>query len=96
MACPEGYNVADHRMDLFDSAIEEEEYTKSSYFVTSTTDVENGHGSDTVQDRKSTSRLRRERIQANRRTTRQQFNTYPSARSRIDNPYSIALETYNN
>jgi ABC-type multidrug transport system ATPase subunit len=77
MACPEGYNVADHWMDLLvtDSAIEEEEeYTKSTYFVT-TTDVENGHGhgSDTVRNRKSKSRLSRERIQANRRTTRQQL-----------------------
>jgi ABC-type multidrug transport system ATPase subunit len=75
MACPEGYNVADHWMDLLvtDSAIEEEEeYTKSSYFIMAT-DVENGHVSETVRSRKTKSRLHRERIQANRRTTRQQL-----------------------
>jgi hypothetical protein len=72
LACPEGYNGADHWMDLLvtDSAIEEEEeYMKSSYFLSSAIEDENDPG----RNHKTASRLRREGIQASRRSTRQQL-----------------------
>ncbi len=70
LPCPEGYNAADHWMDLLvtDSSLEEEdEFTKSSYSLTSKENLES------PRNRKNTSRFNRERTQASRRTTRQQM-----------------------
>jgi ABC-type multidrug transport system ATPase subunit len=77
--CREGYNIADHWMDLLvsDSAMEEEEeYMKSSYF--SSTDLrddsaENNDDSPVVRNRKSNGQMAREEIRRKRRSTRQQL-----------------------
>jgi ABC-type multidrug transport system ATPase subunit len=79
MGCPEGYNGADHWMDLLvsDSSLEEEEeYMRSSRLLTSSSsEKENGTASSSaeVRNRKSKGRLFREQVQTNRRTTRQQL-----------------------
>jgi ABC-type multidrug transport system permease subunit len=66
MACPDGYNAADHWMDLLvqDSAIDE-----SSVFITTDTDEENNKEKESIDE--EATRLRRERTRGGSMTTRQ-------------------------
>jgi ABC-type multidrug transport system ATPase subunit len=76
LACPEGYNAADHWMDLLvtDSSLEEEEeFAKSSHFLAQQRDSNHYHNSDSLRNRKSSAHLKREKLQVSRRTTRQQL-----------------------
>jgi hypothetical protein len=71
LACPEGYDVADHWMDLLvtDSSLEEEdEYARSSYFMNA-----QDSSDSQIRNRKGNVSLSREGIQASRRNTREQL-----------------------
>ena len=82
LACPEGYNAADHWMDLLvsDSTIEEEEsLAASSHFLLPTSMEQNGEGG--LRSRKngdknngtSSGNSRRAKRMENRQSTRQQL-----------------------
>lgn len=76
LACPEGYNAADHWMDLLvtDSSLEEEEeFAKSSHFLGLQQGNGNNNNAASFRNRKSSARLNREKFQSSRRTTRQQL-----------------------